>query len=125
MSYALYMIVRGKETCLGPIGSATGYSDVIDAAEKFDGVKRIPNLLHLVIEGETDDPQAAAQDIFKMLALAPELDEDVVASLQSLKRMLSKAKGSGIVVSRDAEKQRGTLHAKANRQPEDCDWPAL
>jgi hypothetical protein len=79
----------------------------------------------LVIEGETDDPQAAAQDIFKMLALAPELDEDVVASLQSLKRMLSKAKGSGIVVSRDAEKQRGTLHAKANRQPEGRDWPAL
>jgi hypothetical protein len=107
MSYALYMKVRGKETCLGPVGSVGGYSDVIDAVERFDGVKRIPSLLHLVIEGETDDPQAAARDIFTMLAVGPELDEDVTASLQGLKQMLSKAKGSVIVLNNDAEKRRG------------------
>ena len=103
MSYALYMKVQGKATCFGPVGSVGGYSDVIDAVERFDGVKRIPNLLHLVIEGETDDPQAAAQDIFQMLALGPELDEDVIASLQNLKQMLSKAKGNVIVGSGDAD----------------------
>ena len=103
MSYALYMKVQGKATCLGPVGSVGGYSDVIDAVERFDGVKRIPNLLHLVIEGETDDPQAAAQDIFQMLALGPELDEDVISSLQNLKQMLSKAKGNVIVGSGDAD----------------------
>jgi hypothetical protein len=38
-----------------------------------------------------------------MLALGPELDEDVIASLQNLKQMLSKAKGNVIVGSGDAD----------------------
>lgn len=97
MGYALYMQVGGKETCLGPVGSVTGYSDVIDAVERFDGVKSVRSLLRFVDEGETDNPQAVAKDIFKMLFLGKELDEDVAASLRDLKEMLSKAEGRVIL----------------------------